>query len=199
MKTHRWKIALLLIAAPLAAHAQSARLTLPDFSGLTDKAKESVDISLDGDMLKSAGQFMGGPNGQAPEEIAEALKGVQGIYIRVFEFEQSNAYSQRDLDGVRRQLDNPGWKKLMSVHSKDQHVDMFLHEGKSPEDGGMAMVISEPKEFVIINIVGKVDPEKLRQLQGKFGVPAIPGMGPSTPPATAAGKSGDGKGDGVEL
>ena len=188
MKTRRW-IALLLIAAPLAAHAQSARLQLPDFSGLAEKAKESVDISLDGDMLKSAGQFMGGPNSQAPAEVADALKGVQGIYLRVFQFEKPGVYSQADLDGVRRQLQAPGWKKLMSVHSKDENVDMFLREaGKNPDDGGMAMVISEPKEFVIINIVGNVDPEKLRQLQGKFGVPVIPGLGAPGPAAASAGK-----------
>lgn len=185
MKMHYWLVPLLL-AVPLTVHAQAARLKLPDFSGLSGKATESVDISLDGDMLRSAGQFMGGSNAQASGAVSEALKGIQGIYIRVFEFEQPNVYSTADLAGVRKQLEAPGWKRLMSVHSKDGHVDLFLRDaGKDPNDGGMAMVISEPKEFVIINIVGNVDPEKLRQLQGKFGVPSIPGLGT---PASSADK-----------
>ena len=191
---HRHWFAALLIAAPLVAHAQAARLKLPDFAGLADKAKESVDISLDGDMLKTASQFMGAGK-QAPE-VADALQGVLGIYLRVFQFEQPNVYSQADLASVRTQLQAPGWKKLMSVGSKDEHVDMFLHDaGKNPEDGGMALVVSEPKEFVIVNIVGKVDPEKLRQLQGKFGIPGnLPGM--AAPGAT--GKRDSAKDD-IEL
>jgi uncharacterized protein DUF4252 len=170
--------ALLVTAMPLAAHAQAARLNLPEFKGLADKATDSVDISLDGDMLKQAAPFMSGPQSKVPAEAADALKDVKGIYVRVFEFKEAGVYSEKDLDGVRSQLQAPGWKKLMSVQSKDEHVDMYLHEHASnPDDGGMALVVSEPKEFVIVNIVGAIDLEKLRQLQGKFGVPALPGIG----------------------
>jgi hypothetical protein len=187
---HRLAIPLLAapLTAPLAAHAQAARLKLPDFSGLADKAKESVDISLDGDMLKSASGFMGGASGSMPPEVADAIAGVQGIYIRVFEFERPDAYSQRDLEGVRRQLQAPGWKKLMSVQSRGEHVDMFLRDpGSNPADGGLALVVSEPMQFVIVNIVGDVDLEKLRLLQGRFGVPGLPGMAPpAAPPALPA-------------
>jgi len=193
MKHRILAAALLLTATPLAAYAQAARLKLPEFKGLAEKATDSVDITLDGDMLKQAAPFMSGPQGKMPPEAAEALKGITGIYVRVFEFNQPGVYSEKDLDGVRRQLQTPGWKKLMSVQSKDEHVDMYLHEHeKSPDDGGMALVVSEPKEFVIVNIVGAIDLEKLRQLQGKFGVPAMPGMGAPTPPAASAGTS---KGD----
>jgi hypothetical protein len=187
MKKHHLLATLLLAAAPLAAQAQAGRLKLPDFAGLAGKAQESVDISLDGEMLKSAGAFIGGQDGKTPREVADALAGVQGIYIRVFEFDRPDVYSQRDLEGVRLQLQAPGWKKLMSVQSKDEHVDMYLREpGGNPADGGMALVVSEPREFVIVNIVGDVDLEKLRQLQGKFGVPALPRMSPPAPPAPPA-------------
>ena len=58
MKRTAWFAALALL--PAMAMAQGARLKLPDFSGLAGKAKESVDISLDGDTLKMAGGFLGG-------------------------------------------------------------------------------------------------------------------------------------------
>jgi uncharacterized protein DUF4252 len=188
----RHMLAALALAAPLAmpltAFAQAGRLQLPDFSGLAGKAKESVDISLDGSMLQTASQFMGGTEGGAAAK--DALQGVEGIYIRVFEFDKPNVYSQADLAGVRHQLEAPGWKKLMSVQSKEEHVDMFMRDrGRNPADGGVAIVISEPSQFVIVNIVGNVDLEKLRQLQGKFGVPAMPSMGAggaSPPPAPSA-------------
>jgi hypothetical protein len=34
--------------------------------------------------------------------------------------------------------------------------------------------VSEPREFTVVNIVGSIDLEKLRRLEGKFGVPKIP-------------------------
>jgi hypothetical protein len=185
MKAHHL-LATLLLALPLSVHAQAGRLNLPAFTGLAEKAKESVDISLDGDMLKSASSFMGGSGGKMSPEVADALSGVQGIYIRVFEFDRPGVYAQHDLDGVRRQLDAPGWKKLMSVRSGQENVDMFMREtGPNPADGGIAIVVSEPSEFVIVNIVGHVDLEKLRALQGKFGMPGMPGL-LGAPPAPAA-------------
>jgi hypothetical protein len=37
----------------------------------------------------------------------------------------------------------------------------------------MVIVASAPHAFTIVNIVGSVDLEKLRQLEGKFGVPKL--------------------------
>lgn len=184
-------LAVALAAPPLAA-AQGARLKLPDFSGLAGRAKESVDISLDGAMLKNAGSFLGQgaqtTDPAARERMQAALDGIEGIYVRVFEFDEPDVYSQRDLDGVRRQLQAPGWQRLMSVRSGEEHVDMYLRgAGAKDGDAGMALVVSEPKSFVIVNIVGRIDLEKLRQLQGKFGVPGMPGMGSPAAPPPASG------------
>ena len=38
---------------------------------------------------------------------------------------------------------------------------------------GLAIIASEPREFVIVNIVGSIDLEKLHELEGKFGVPEL--------------------------
>ena len=46
-----------LALVPLMSAAQTARVKLPDFSGLADKARESVDIALDREMLRTAGAF----------------------------------------------------------------------------------------------------------------------------------------------
>lgn len=174
---------LALLAAPLVAWADGPRLDLPDFSKLTDKAAQTVNIDLDGDMLKTAGQFMGGASGQQ-QDVNAALEGLKGVYIRMFTFDQTDRYSQAELDGVRRQLQTPRWKKAISVQQAVQHIDMYLHDDKGkPEDGGMAIMITQPNQFIIVNLVGKVDLEKLRQLQGKLGVPAMPGVVGAAPAA----------------
>jgi hypothetical protein len=179
--------ALLVVLTPMMAMAQAAKIKMPDFSGLAAKAKESVDISLDKDMLKNAGAFLAG---NTDPQFAEQIKGLDGIYIKVFEFEHRGEYSRDDIDGMVRQVEAGKWKKLMSVRDRDDRVEMWMHENSA--DGGLFFVASEPRELVVINIVGKVDLETLRKLQGKMGVPGLsgmPGMGwgaPSAPPAPPA-------------
>jgi hypothetical protein len=177
-----------LLLLPALSSAQAARLKLPNFDHLTKIATESVDISLDGALLQTAGRFAGASASASDPALGEALKGLQGIYIRSFKFDHPNAYSQGDVEAVRQQLSGPGWKRLISVHeaAKGEHVDIAMRS--DTKDGGLVILASEPQELTIVNIVGQVDLETLRQLQGKLGVPKLGPVTGSTPdpPVVAA-------------
>jgi hypothetical protein len=187
MKRTAWMLTLVLL--PALCLAQPAKLKMPNFSGLAEKAIQSVDISLDADMLKAAGGFMSGRADDA-RDVAEAIKGLEGVYVKVFTFDKPGVYSTRDIDDVIKQVETRGWKKLLSVRDKDKHVEMWMRDGSS--EGGMFFVAAEPMKLVLINIAGKVDLETLRKLQGRMGVPNLPGMPgmagsrPPMPPAPAA-------------
>jgi len=186
--------ALAVALLPIAALAQAARLKMPDFSALAAKATESVDIDLDSNMLKSAIGFMAGAN--ADPQLAEQLKGLESVTVKVFSFAEAGAYSLQDIERVVSQVQSAGWKKLMSVRDREERVEMWMREGD--RDGGMFFVASEPKELVMINIAGKVDLAVLAKLQGKLGVPNMginaqlglgataPAPAPPAPPAPAA-------------
>jgi hypothetical protein len=66
---------------------------------------------------------------------------------------------------------------------KDQtDVDVHLVDGGKAKS--LAIIASEPREFVIVNVVGSIDLEKLHELEGKFGVPELQiEAGEKTPPA----------------
>lgn len=171
-----------LALLPLISVAQAARIKMPEFPGLASKASEAVDISLDKDMLKMAGAFMGGGKGESDAEIAELIQGLDGIYVKVFKFDKPNAYSMRDIEAVVSQIETDGWKKLLSVREKGSRVEMWMRDNNA--SGGMFFVAAEDTELVMINIAGKVDLETLRKLQGRMGVPNLPGVvgaAPATP------------------
>jgi hypothetical protein len=178
--------ALAITLLPAAAVAQGAKIKLPDFSGLAEKASESVDISLDGEALKSAIPMFF-PNTKAnpnDPQITEMLKGLQGVYVKVFEFDKPGVYSVRDIENLVKQVERDGWKKLLSVREEDERVEMWIRDS---EDGGMFFVASEPDELVMINIVGKINLAMLQQMGGRMGMPNIPGiLGPPAPPAAPA-------------
>jgi hypothetical protein len=148
-------------------------LKLPAFSGLEDKASESVTITLDAALLGLAGRFL---DAEKPEDAAvkEVIQGLTGIYVRSFTFDSDFVYRKSDVDSVRRQLAAPGWQRLVEVRSRKQgsDVDIYLSmEGDKVR--GLAIIASEPRELTIVNIVGSVDLQKLHRLEGRFGVPRL--------------------------
>jgi hypothetical protein len=176
-----WMVAGLL---PVLALAQAGKLDIPDFSDLAKKATEAVDITLDGDMLKSASHLMGGSGGHFAngQDMSSVVNGLKAITVRSFTFDKPDMYSEQEVAGVLAQADAPGWKKVISVHDKSGHVE--IHMRADSEDGGLLIVTEEPKELTIVNIAGKINLDQLRQLQGHMGVPSMPGLvGASPPPA----------------
>lgn len=173
----RSRLFLMLALLPMAVAAQAARIKMPDFSALAAKARESVDIELDKDMLRNAGSFMAGKVDDPA--FTEQLQGLEGIYIKTFEFDKPGQYDMAQITALIKQVETAGgWKKLMSVRDGDERVEMWMRDNSV--DGGMFFVVSEPQELVIINIVGKVNLETLRKLQGRMGVPNL-GVGGAAP------------------
>jgi hypothetical protein len=165
-----------LLATVLSGHAvaePAALLQLPSFDALTEKASESVNITLDSQLLGMAARFLDGKN---PEDAAvkEVVSGIKGIYVRSFTFDEDFIYPRAEIDRVRKQLSGPGWQRLVEVRSRKEQADvdiyMSVFQGKV---NGLALIASEPREFTIVNIVGAVDLEKLRQLEGRFGIPRL--------------------------
>ncbi|MEJ0099709.1 MAG: DUF4252 domain-containing protein [Pseudomonadota bacterium] len=177
-------MALAITMLPLAAFAQAAKLKMPDFSGLASKATKSVDIDMDRDMLKNAMGFMTGNN--TDPQLAESLKGIESLTVKVFSFDKPGVYSMKDIDGVVKQVETRGWKKLLSVNQGNQTVGMWMLDGGArPADGGMFFVAAQPTELVLINIAGKIDLATLSKLQGRMGMPNM-GLGGAAPAAPAS-------------
>jgi hypothetical protein len=165
---------LLAVLAPvLATAAPSAKLLLPSFAGLAQKASESVSITLDPALLGLAGKFL---DGNDPQDAAtkEILQGLQGIYVRSYTFDKDAAYQQSDIDAVRSQLSAPGWNRLMETRSRKTHADVDIYIMIDNNRAiGLALIASEPRQFTIVNIVGAIDLDKLHKLEGQFGVPKL--------------------------
>jgi Domain of unknown function (DUF4252) len=164
---------LTLMLVPVISAAQGPQLTLPDFTQLAQKASETVDISLDTSLLSLAARFMNGDD-EDEKMVKDLLTNLRGIYVRAFEFDSDGAYSRDDIEQIRRQFSTPGWNRLVGVRSKREqtNVDVYVWmDGKNP--GGVAILATEPRKLTVVNIVGRVDLDKLRRLEGEFGIPKL--------------------------
>src|SRR3982751_4679178 len=100
-------LAALLVAGTACAQSKG-RLNLPEFSGLADKASETVTVTLDSNLLGVAARFLSSDD---PEQAKakKLVSSLTGIYVQHFTFDTDYAYPKGDVDSVRRQLNAPGW------------------------------------------------------------------------------------------
>jgi Domain of unknown function (DUF4252) len=162
---------LVVIAPPTLA--QNAKLKIDHLERLAAKASEVVDVTLDGPLLQLASKFL---SSEEPDEegVQEFVKGLKGVYVKSFEFDQGEAYSKADLDTVREQLRAPGWIRMVNVQSKEdkEMVEVYtMTEGDHIT--GLALVAAEPQELTVVNIVGPISLDKLSKLGGHMGIPHV--------------------------
>ena len=163
---------LLIIGIAARTQAQTARVDMAHLDYLGAKATETVDVNIDERLMQLTAKFLSGKN---PDEVKvkELVNGLKGIYVKSFEFEHENEYSQADVDSIRSQLKAPGWTRVVNVTSKREgSVEVYLMTNAS-QVGGLVVLATDPKELTVVNIVGPVDLDKLSDLEGNFGVPEL--------------------------
>ena len=158
----------LAIAAAIPASAQRINL---DFPGLADKADEVVDVTLDADMLRLASKFLSAGDGDE-KAVRDMIRGLEGIYVRSYEFAKEGEYDLSLVDKVRSQL-GANWKPLVTVRSKTKENVNILADMRGEDVHGLVIIAAEPREFTVVNIVGRIDIERLADLEGEFGIPKI--------------------------
>lgn len=164
------KLVLTLIVLTLAAPLSAQRLNL-DFPGLSDKAAEVVDVTLDGSMLRLASKFLsnGDPDERAARDVVQKL---EGIYVRSYSFDHEGEYDRHIVERLRSQL-GTSWKKIVDVRSRKRENSEIYIDTRGDQPVGLLIITAEPRELTVVNIVGPIDIEKLSMLEGNFGVPYI--------------------------
>ena len=174
-KSYSLTIMLLLLGlAAITTNAQDAHLRFERLNGLENKAQEVVEINIDGKLLDLAKRVMVKINDADSKKIAQAISGLKGIYVRVFNFEKENEYNVTDVEEIRSQLQSPAWQKLANVRSKknNQKVDVFtMFTGD--QMSGVAVVVSDSKSIAVVNVIGPIDIDLLAEMSGKLNIPKI--------------------------
>jgi hypothetical protein len=164
------------LAAVLAAALAAQEIKLPvNLDKLAAKAVESVDVTLDGTMLRLAGRFLSGKDKDDGQTRAKNLiSGLQSIAVRSFKFASAGEYSAADVDAVRAQVQGAPWGRVVGVKNKEgDNVDVYFKDGGEGKLAGIVLIAAEPKELTVVSIVGNIDPSQLGELGGEFGIPKL--------------------------
>jgi hypothetical protein len=169
---------IVVFAALSAALPSRAQLKLDVLDNLAARAKGSVDVSLDANLLRLAGGFLSSKKGDEAQ-VKELVSKLKGISVRIFEFDKEGLYSQADLKPVRDQLRGPDWSRIVGVQERSDREGVEIYvKTEGGQTAGIAVLAYEPKELTIVTILGQIDLERLSELGGHFGIPVLPNPSP---------------------
>lgn len=167
----RTLIGLVLCCFSLRGLAQDAKLQLGNLDKLSDKAARVTDVTLDGTLLEFAAKIIDKADDGDPDvkQFKDIMKNLKGIYVKSFEFDEASQYSKADVDAIRSQLTAPRWTKIVQSVDKrsNQHDEIYLLK-VGDRISGVAILVAEPKELTIVNIVGEVPVDKIAALEHHY-------------------------------
>ncbi len=168
-----------LLAAPL--RAGDLRLEL-DVGDLVARAKETVNITVDKNTLEWAAAAIAEKGGDAAE-LRQLMTELDGVYVHVLEFDKEAPPDWSEIkkatEGVIAKLDGPEWSPIISVTERGEDggemVRVGLHIDDAGKPGGLAILVLDRAEIVLVNIVGSVKLEQLARIGAALGKPGMLG------------------------
>jgi hypothetical protein len=172
----QWIAFLLGAAATIApAMAQnSSQLVLPPQleKDLSARAANVTEVTLNKNMLGFAAKFMNDKDSDAT--VRQLIEGLEGIYVRDYEFDKEGQYSMDDIEKLRQAFETPEWSPM--VHSRERNgaeTADILVKLVNGEPHGMFILSAEPKELSIVLILGPIRLDQLGALKGISGLGAL--------------------------
>jgi len=149
-----------------------AQINLSGLAVLESKAKEMVNVTLDGTMLQLATRFLSTKSKGNDTKAADLLKELKSISVRFFEFSREGQHKPEDLQPIRAQLREPVWKKMISTSGGSEMVEIYTktEQGKIT---GLTVISSESRELTIVAIEGAIDLAAIASLSGTLGIPDL--------------------------
>lgn len=160
-------------AAAQTTDGASARLRIDTLDRLGAKAAETVSVNMDENLLRIVPPVLSDADAEE-RGVKQLVAKLKGVFVRKFDFDAEGQFTDADLAPIRAQLSAPGWSRVVDVRSRREGrtLEVYLKTAGTRVEG-LAVLSYEPKELTVINIVGDVDLEKLRKLEGNFGVPEL--------------------------
>ncbi|MEO8592468.1 MAG: DUF4252 domain-containing protein [Candidatus Solibacter sp.] len=165
------KLAAVLCGAILAAVPAFSQKVELKFDDIAARAVEKAEVDLDGAMLTTAMQLLGNqkkgdkasqdPKAQA---LPEFLSGIQEVHVRHYEFDKAGAWSDKDLEGVRKQVSTgAGWSRIASVKEKNESVEVYVLS-QGGKLGGALILAGEEKELTVVHVLGTLTLAQMKEL-----------------------------------
>jgi hypothetical protein len=168
-------IAAFILAAGLAAIpalAQTDELPAPSpvEKELAARASDVTEVTLGKNMLVFAAKILNSKD-EDDAQVRKLIEGLQGIYVREYEFDKEGEYSAEQVDQLRKYFETNEWSSLVKSRERKsgESTDVMV-KLVNGESHGLFILSAEPKELAIVLILGPIRMEDLAKLRGVGGL-----------------------------
>lgn len=169
------------MAAPAIAQSAAGPFALPPTleKELASHASDVTEVTLGKNMLDFAAKFMNGSD-KDQAAVRQLIQGLDGIYVRSYEFNKEGEYSTDQVDKLRQVFETPEWQSIVRTRDRKsaEATDVMVKQVNG-ETRGMFILASEPKELTIVMILGPIRMDQLGELKELSGLGAV--LGPTGP------------------
>jgi hypothetical protein len=89
-------------------------------------------------------------------ELEPFLAELRGVRVYTYEALRDAERAARHVDELQRELVADGWLKVVAVRDGDERTSVLLRPGKRGGNRGLAVIVQEPSELVLVNLIGNV-------------------------------------------
>jgi hypothetical protein len=159
----------------LAACAESPGLV--DFGKFTPpgKGSEFVEIQVRSNLLNFAAQLVE----KEQPEAAKLLRTVQLVRVNVIGLTDENREQmQKRVEKIRQDLEDRGWERNLNVQGKaGEDVGVYTQTRGGESLAGVAVTVIEPRNLVLVNVVGDIRPEQITALGESLNIKPLKELG----------------------
>ena len=164
---------LLLAVIPVVMAADNDIQNHPgyvDFSVLTTiaDAEPNIEISLKSPLLNMVTNLIRNEDEEAANFISKLLR----VTVNVFESSAFDVDEIADsMNTIAIDLDAQGWERVVRVREDRDHVDVYFRLSDDAEIiHGIAIMVAEPGDTVLVNIVGDISTDDISTLGRRFNI-----------------------------
>lgn len=171
-------LALAVVAAALSLNAYAETPTgQVDFGKFTAPGKggEFVEIQVRSNLLSLAAQLVK----KEQPDAAKLLRSVQLVRVTVVGLTDENREEmQKRVQQIRSDLDSHGWERNVNVQGKDgEDVGVYTKTRGGEALAGVAITVIDPKNVVLVNVVGDIKPEQVAALGESLNIKPLKDAG----------------------
>lgn len=147
-----------------------------NFDSVAAKAQNKTEVDLEGPVLTAMQKSVNN------KDLAGILQKVTGVFVRTYEFEKNGAYSDADLQTLRKQVTGaPGWSRVVNVKEDNESTEIYVFSDAG-QPAGFLIISAEPKELTVVHVQGTIQLAQLQEVVQssiQFDLKNLPSHAPS--------------------
>ena len=105
-------------------------------------------------------------------EVRDLLRSLDGVRVRVYEVNGDASRVAGRLQHMSTKMQDDGWQPVMLVRQEDEQVHMLMRMVDDQIRGMTVLVLDGDEEAVIVNLMGRIQPEQFSDVMVALDVDA---------------------------